>query len=187
MLRILSLSMLLAVNARSVHGQATTPASPPPPPPATKIEAFKPAAGSIVTFGFNELGKISGVSVDARELRDSKGAVVRGVVVEVTQSQYREERAFIDADEIPELVKGIDAILAVNANPTTYQNFEVRYETKGALQITAFSSSRSGGISYAVQAGRTLRAQVFADQTAIQKLKAMFEAAIPLLSSPPAK
>jgi len=136
-----------------------------------------------VTLGYNELGGISGVSVDARELRDAKGASVRGVLVEVTQSQYREERAFIDVDELPELLKGIDALMAVRENPTQFTQFEVRYTTKGELQITAFNNSR-GQIQYAVKAGRVTPAHVFTDAEGVRLLRTQFEKAQQILSSP---
>jgi hypothetical protein len=163
-----------------------TPAQPPaapaaPLPPATRLEAFKPAAGTIVTFGYNELGRVGDVSVDVRELR-SGSTNVRGVVVEVTQSQYREERAFIDADELDELVRGIDALLEIRANPTSFEHFEVRYTTKGELQIVAFSNSR-GGVTYAVKAGRIVSAQTFVDEAAVRRLREMFVAAQQRLSA----
>lgn len=156
-----------------------------PPPPATRLEAFKPAAGTVMTLGYNDLGRVSGVSVDARELRDARGAVVRGVVVEVTQSQYREERSFVDSDELPELLKGIDALLAVKSNPTSFQNFEVRYTTKGELQLTAFNSR--GSIQYAVRAGRVTTAQAFLDEDGFRRLRAFFESASDLLGAQPSK
>ena len=156
-----------------------------PPPPATKIEAFKPAAGTVVTFGYNELGSVPGISVDAREIRDTKGNVARGVAVEVTQSEYRQERAFVDTDELPELLKGIDALLGVKTNPTTYENFEVRYTTKGDLQITAFNNGAR--IRYAVQAGRISKAQAFVDEDALRKLRTMFETASQQLGTQPVK
>lgn len=43
------------------------------PPPATKIGGFKPAAGSLVTLGYDDLGSVGGVSVSVREMRDSRG------------------------------------------------------------------------------------------------------------------
>jgi len=46
----------------------------------------------------------------------------------------------VDADEVGELLKGFDALLEVKANPTQFKNFEVRYTTRGELQLTAFSS-----------------------------------------------
>jgi hypothetical protein len=59
----------------------------------------------------------------------AKGEQVRGLVVEVYESHYREGRAFVDADEVPELLKGIDAMLEIESNRTSFKNFEVRYET----------------------------------------------------------
>jgi len=182
---VLLATLLPVMWAYSALGQAAVRAASavPAPPPATRLEAFKPAAGSVVTFGYNQLGKLGGISVDARELRDSKGGVVRGVVIEVTQDEYREERAFIDADELPELISGIDALLAVKTNPTRFQNFEVRYTTKGELQLTAFNSGSE--IRYAVQTGRTLHAQVFVDEDTIRKLQSMFQKAQQQLSTSP--
>ena len=146
-----------------LEAQGAAPAIPPntqpPLPPATELEGFKPTAGSLVTFGYNDLGRVGIlVSVDVRELRDARGVAARGLVVQVYQSQYREERSFVDADEIPELLKGIDALLDVRTNPTSFQNFEVRYTTRGEFQLTAYNSS-DGKIHYAVQAGRVVTAQ----------------------------
>ena len=78
---VVSLSMMLLGCAQAQNRSATAqPAQiPANPPPATKLEEFKPAAGSIVTVGYDELGKVGGISVDVREMRDSKGAAVRGL------------------------------------------------------------------------------------------------------------
>jgi len=134
-----------------------------------------------MTFGYNNLGNVSNIAVDARELSDTRGGLVRGVAVEITQSEYREERSFVDADELPELIRGIDALLAVKTNPTRYENFEVRYTTKGDLQITAFNSGQK--ISYAIRTGRVTTAQAFIDEVGLQKLRAIFQAANQLLST----
>jgi len=153
--------------------QATTPAA----PPATKMEGFKPADGSVVTFGYDDLGRVGAISVDVRELSDSKGTTVRGLLVEVVQGEYRDEKSFVDADEIPELLKGFDALLAVSVNPTSFKNFEVRYTTHGGLQLTAFNDNR-GRIEYAVQAGEFTKAQSLGLSSGdMQKLKGLFEAA----------
>jgi hypothetical protein len=181
---LLTILVLMAfpVSGSSQNPPPAAPPAAPPLPPATRLEAFKPAAGTLVTFGYNELGSVGDVSVDAREIRGAQGTSVRGVVVEVTQSQYREERAFIDTDELDELLSGIDALLAIQSNPTGFQNFEVQYTTKGELQITAFSSR--GGISYAVEAGRVTTARVFLNADNIRRLREMFAAAQTLLNTP---
>jgi hypothetical protein len=153
-------------------GQAVQPA----PPPATKLEGFKPAAGTLVTMGFDNLGSTGGISVDVRKLNDTKGSGAKGLVVEIAENQYRTERAFVDADEIGELLKGIDALLEIKANPTPFKNFEVRYTTRGALEITAFNNATTGAIKYAVQAGRITHAQSFIGASDLQILRARFVA-----------
>jgi hypothetical protein len=97
-------------------------------------------------------------------------------------SQYRKERSFVDADEIPELTKAVVALLEIKANPSQFKNFEVRYKTRGNLQLTAFNNSK-GTIEYAIEAGRSLKAQRFIDAAAMLELKAMFEAATQKLTS----
>jgi len=74
------------------------------------------------------------VSVDAQERTNAKGARVSGVFVESkelgTSRLEREGRWFVDADEIPELLKGLDALLAIKANPTQFKMFEVQHTTR---------------------------------------------------------
>jgi hypothetical protein len=111
-----------------------------------------------------------------RELRDAKGTDVRGPQVEVTESQYRKEQSFVDADEIPELLKGFDALLAVSANPTQFKMFEVRYRTRGELELTAFNNAR-GVLSYTVKSGRTLRASAYLNEAQMRSLQALFDSA----------
>jgi len=166
-----------------VTAAASAPVTQQPLPPATKLEAFKPAAGTVVTIGYDELGRVGTISVDAREHRDARGGTVRGLVVDVRESEYRKERAFVDVDEIPELLKGIDALLAVMVNPTSFKNFEVRYTTRGDLQLTAFNTVR-GDLLYAVQAGRITKAQSFISKEDVQKLRAMFVTAQQKLGAP---
>ena len=119
--------------------------------------------------------------MEVRELRGASGVSVRGLVVDVYQSQYRSERAFVDADEIPELLKGIAAIADVKTNPTRLESFEVDYETRGALEVSAYSSSNQ--IKYAIQTGRTLTAlDTGLDSVALEKFRAMIAAGFEILN-----
>src|SRR3954469_12571417 len=43
----------------------------PPPPPATAMEAFQAMPGDILTVAYEDLGDVSGVFVEAREMRES--------------------------------------------------------------------------------------------------------------------
>lgn len=184
-------SSFVVIFATSIAAQSAAPAgllpattAQPDLPPATKLEGFKPEAGSIVTFGYDELGKVSYVvSVDVREMRDTKGTSVRGLIVEIIESQYRTERSFVDADEIPELLKGLDALLEVKANPTQFKNFEVRYATRGELQLTTFNDSK-GKLQYAIRVGRLLGARrAGLDAADMLKLRGLFEAALQKLNT----
>ena len=183
----------LAVAVASASGQfqpagAPRPATPasPAPPPATKLEAFSPSAGSLLRIGYTELGKVGYdlVTVDVREVKDLKtGSSARGVVAEVHESQYREERAFIDADEVPELVAGMDALMDVKTNPTTFKSFEVHYTTRGGFELSAFNTARDE-IKYMVRAGRVVPASMPLDEKDFHKLREMLIAAEQKLSEP---
>jgi hypothetical protein len=130
----------------------------PPPPPATEIEGFRAPIGSVVTIGYEVLGEIAGISVDARELRASSGQRVRGVVIELAEEKTAPEQSYIDVDELPDLLKAMDRLLAVTQNPTQFRNFEMHYATKGELELTA-SSSRNRGVVFTVEVGRMVKAR----------------------------
>lgn len=104
------------------------------------------------------------------------------MTITITESQYREETAFVDGDEVGDLVRGVDALMQLKANPTTFKNFEVRYRTKGDLLLIAFNNSR-GEVQYAIQAGRVLKAKRFINLSDLQKLKGMFQLAADRLVS----
>lgn len=148
-------------------------------PPATKLEAFK-AAGSTVMLGYDDLGSVGSppVNVDVREMSDTKGVKAMGIGVEVTENWYRRDFSLVDADEIPGLIKGIDALLETSASSSKFENFEVRYETKGELMLTAYNLGH-GKTFFTVQAGRdspVLSGRLSAKD--MQKLRSMIEQAL---------
>jgi hypothetical protein len=151
---------------------AQTPAQPPPDqagqepavpllvssplPPATLLEGFRAPLGAVVTVGRERLGEVHGISVDVQDIRDSNGGGARGVEVEVVAK--RVAVSYLDVDELPLLLRGIDQLLAVTGNPTQLRTFEVHYATKGELEVVA-SSSRNSGVTFAVEAGRLAKAR----------------------------
>lgn len=170
--KVLSLVAVSLPVRLAVSQSPSSPVRQPDPPPATKLEAFKPSAGSVTTSAFEELGSLRGVSVEAREVRGGAGTVARGLLVEVKQGEYRDERAFIDADELSELIKGIGAIEAVKANPTKMRDFQVDYTTRGSLEVSAYSYEQS--IRYAIRAGRvTTATQVGLTTDDLEKFRTM--------------
>jgi len=130
----------------------------PPLPPATHIEGFRAPIGAVVTVGYEVLGEVAGISVDARELRDTTGGRVRGVVTEVTEEKAAPQQSYIDVDELPDLNRGMDRLLNVTDNPTQFRNFEMHYATKGEMELVA-SSSRNRGVVFSVEVGRLVKAR----------------------------
>jgi hypothetical protein len=148
-------------------GPAAAQSAAPPPqplmlqaplPPATMMEGFQYPVGTLFTVGYDDLGDVAGISVEVREMRDARGGRVRGVVVEVTTGQSVREQSLVDADEIPDLLKGFDTMLEIRANPTQFRNFETRFATRGELILSA-NSTRNRGVLYAVEVGRLVKAR----------------------------
>ena len=148
-------------------------------PPATRLEGFGSTPGSVLTIGFDRLGGIEGVFVEVRDMRDEHGGSASGVVVTVAEEGGRARQdAYVDADELPGLISGIDALTSANRNPTSFENYEVHYFTRGALLVSAVST-RAGGIVYAIEAGRvtkTIRTNVSSGE--MIKLRGLFDAAL---------
>src|SRR6185503_459206 len=153
-------------------------------PTPTRLEAFKPSAGSLVTLAYDDLGDINfgRVRADVREIRDSKGGVVRGVLVRVSDDQFHQEEAFVDPDEIPELLRGIDAILQTRTNPTSFRSFELRYSTRGELEVSAYNTDAY--VQYAIHAGRVTKATALnLNRDDIAKFRAMMVTATERLAA----
>src|SRR5215471_5730093 len=156
-----------------------------PLPPATKLEGFRAPIGAVVTVGYEVVGEVAGISVDARELRDSTGGRIRGVVVEVTEEKAAPQQSYIDVDELPDLIHGMDRLLNVTDNPTQFRNFEMHYATKGELELIA-SSSHNRGVVFAVEVGRLMKARrELLTAGELQQLRTLIEAASQRLSTMP--
>ena len=77
----------------------------------------------------------------------------------------------------------IAALTSVNRNPTSFEGYELHYSTRGALLVSALST-RTGGIVYAVEAGRLakcLRTGITPGE--MIKLRGLFDAAVQKLRS----
>jgi hypothetical protein len=148
----------------------------PPLPPATQLEGFHAPIGAVVTVGHEVLGDVRGISVEVRELRDSTGGRARGLTIEINSDKAR-QWSYIDLDEVPQLLRGIDQLLPLTSNPTQFSNFEMHYATKGELEVTA-SSSANRGVVFSVEVGRLAKASkegLTAGE--LQQLRTLIEAA----------
>lgn len=164
------------VDARSLI-DAQSPLVIAPLPPATQLEGFRAPIGAVVTVGHELLGDVRGISVEVRELRDSTGGRARGLTIEIPSDRGAPQRSYIDLDEVPQLLHGIDQLLPLTGNPTPFSDFEMHYATKGELEVTA-SSSRNRGVVFSVEVGRLAKARregLTAGE--LQQLRTLIEAA----------
>ena len=135
--------------------------------PKTKLEAFQQQTGSVLIKGYSEDGHIvstapstSIVQVRAMEfVSASTKKKAKGIIVEITEMSSRmnvtgSDRAFIDYDEVSDLLSGIDYISKATAAVTKHKQFEVKYTTKGDFSATTFNDEK-GNIKAAIDVGRT--------------------------------
>jgi len=122
-----------------------------PVEPRTKLEAIEWQYERVLIKGFSQIATFTArdveVRVDAVELKDTASATrAIGLVIALreTGENPRENRSFVDYDEIDRLLKGLTAIGRVNESVTKLAGFEARYRTVGDLEIIVFRQSRSG-------------------------------------------
>ena len=119
--------------------------------PRTKLEAIEWQYERVLLKGFSQIATFMArdveVRVDAVELKDTATATrAVGLVIALreTGENPRENRSFVDYDEIDRLLQGLTAIGRANESVTKLAGFEARYRTLGDLEIIVFRQSRSG-------------------------------------------
>ena len=140
-----------AVFAQRPGPQFRRPLACEPVEPRTKLEAIEWQYERVLLKGFSQIATFMArdveVRVDAVELKDTSTATrAIGLVIALreTGENPRENRSFIDYDEIDRLLQGLTAIGRVNESVTKLASFEARYRTSGDLEIVVFRQSRSG-------------------------------------------
>ena len=142
--------------------------------PRTKLERIDDRHSTVVIKGFTRITtvEVSGVRIDAVDLREmSNVSRAKGIVVVVTGeganreggNRPRDNRAYVDYEEIEPLLNAIDAASRVDETMTKFPGFEAKYRTLGDLEITVFRQTRSGnaalmttGVCEQVRAALTL-------------------------------
>lgn len=122
-----------------------------PAEPRTKLEALEWRYESVLIKGFTQIATLNArgadIRIDAVELKDA-GASTRAlgilIALKETGDTPRENRAFIDYDEIDRLLRALDSIARVNETVTKLASFEARYRSLGDLEIVVFRQGRSG-------------------------------------------
>ena len=119
------------------------------PEPRTKLEALEDRYTSIVLRGYTRITttEVRGVRVDAVEMREMGNvARAKGVIVVLREAEGRvkDNRAFIDYEELDPLLNAIDALSKVDETTTKLAGFEAHYKTLGDLEIRVFRQTSRG-------------------------------------------
>ena len=117
--------------------------------PRTKLEALEDRHSTVVIKGFTRITTIElrGIRIDAVEMRElGNVSRAKGVVFSLREGgeKPREDRAFIDYEEIDPLLNAIDVISRADETVTKLAGFEAKYRTIGDLQITVFKQTSRG-------------------------------------------
>ncbi len=151
--------------------------TPTPQESQTKIETFQAKRGAVIVKNYTTIGTLTGTGgaaeVTSYEFVDAQtGRKQYGIGVEVKQNTRleREERSFIDYDEIDSLLQGIDYISKIDPTITKLKNFEAQYKTVGDFSITTFNDS-SGEISVAISSGRIGKVSVYLKLTRLAEFR----------------
>jgi hypothetical protein len=117
--------------------------------PRTKLEGFEERYAALIVKGFNQIAtvEVNGVRVDALELRDLGNSTrALGIVIALREvaERPRENRAFIDYEEINPLLNNLDAVARVNETITKFVSFEAHYRTLGDLEVRVFRQTSRG-------------------------------------------
>ncbi|HEY3037108.1 MAG TPA: hypothetical protein VGJ66_00140 [Pyrinomonadaceae bacterium] len=146
--------------------------------PRTKLEAIEWRYESVLIKGFSQIATLNvrgaDVRLDAVELKDTSASTrALGIVVALREASDtpRENRAFIDYDEIERLLRALDSIAHVNETVTKLASFEARYHTLGDLEIVVFRQGRSGTAA-SVSSGICDRVTALFTLDELDKLKA---------------
>jgi len=117
--------------------------------PRTKLEALEDRHSTVIIKGFIRITtvEVRGVRIDALEMREM-GNVSRakGIVIVLREGgeRPRENRAFVDYEEIEPLLNAIDAVSRVDETSTKFPGFEAKYRTLGDLEIGVFRQTQRG-------------------------------------------
>ena len=122
-----------------------------PVEPRTKLEAFDSMYERVVTKGFTQYATLNSrgveVRLDAIEMKDTtEPSRVIGIVIALEDAgeKPRENRSFIDYEEIDPLIKAMEAVARVNETMSKLAAFEARYRTRGDLEVKVFRQTRTG-------------------------------------------
>jgi len=163
MKKVLLIVLLLSLSDRALKAQSL----PQQQAPKTKVEAFEAQQGVVVIRGFSKIGELRGalgglVTVQSVEFTNATtNKKEYGITIDVKETSRleREDRSFIDYDEIDSLIKGIDYISKLDRAVTKLESFQADYRTKGEFALSTFTSGND--LMCSISSGRIGRVSVF--------------------------
>ena len=131
--------------------------------PRTKLEAVESRYEKILLKGFSSIANLNvrGVLVrlDAVEMKDSASPLrAMGIVISLRffpaeNQPQRENRSYIDYEEIDSLLKAMESVARVNESVTKLASFEARYRTVGDFEVIVFRQGRASGTAASLSSG----------------------------------
>jgi len=131
--------------------------------PRTKLEAVESRYEKILLKGFSSIANLNvrGVLVrlDAVEMKDSASPLrAIGIVISLRffpaeNQPPRENRSYIDYEEIDSLLKAMESVARVNESVTKLASFEARYRTVGDFEVIVFRQGRASGTAASLSSG----------------------------------
>jgi len=149
--------------------------------PRTKLEALEDRHSAVIIKGFTRITtiEIRGIRIDAVEMRElGNVSRAKGIAVVLREGgeQPKENRAFVDYEEIDPLLNAIDAVSRVDETATKLVGFEARYRTLGDLEIGVFRQT-SRGTAVSMTTGICDHATVTLTLDDLAKVRAMIQEA----------
>lgn len=138
---------VLSLLVLSVASSGPAQEAPAPEEWTTRIEAFAARREVVLLRGSTRVGSVQGpsggaVSVEAREYREAAGgARAAGLVVEVRAGEER-SRCWVDLDEVPALLDGIDVVTKAEKAPSPLERVEASYCTRDDLCVRRLVDAR---------------------------------------------
>jgi hypothetical protein len=117
-----------------------------PEGPKTKLEALIGTSGAGLTRQSTEVGSIGRGSIRVAALivtNSTNGTETKGLLISFSDGAGTRKTAYIDYDEIPGLLSGIDYITGVDLATLKLANTEAIYRTRGNFSVAAFNSGES--------------------------------------------
>lgn len=154
------------------------------PPPKTELEALQLKIGAVIVKGSQRIGSVRGqaqgqVEVEALDVSDASNHLrAHGLALTVEEGgeRGREVTAFVDYNELADLIKGLESISRLDRNETQFANFTASYRTKGDLLLSVVST-RGGLTRCIVSSGEFAPATVVITLEELANLRALVTSA----------